>query len=149
MVFNDTDEYEIDITFDSKGDIISYLNATFATALGLEGTFTIDGDYIKYSNPESFLKIEIVAILETNVLIFRMGAALEPNKSYTSVSNSNVITDTSLQGIEVLFVQVDSSMRQPITDIGWIHDSILGTLTFPADSAPQDVNIYVTVKQSI
>lgn len=147
LVINVWDDYEINEVFETKAEFILWLNSTFVPSNGFTGSFSIDGDFIVYSNPENFETIEIVAILETSVIIFRMGNALEPNKAYITIPNTSVITDANLLGIEVLSVQVDSSMRQPITEIGWIHDPLTGTITFPVDMSPEDVNIYVTTKQ--
>jgi hypothetical protein len=144
LLFNDT-QYLIETTFDDKTDLLNYLNTTFVEDNDLDGTFTAEG---KYSNPENFLNAEIMAILETNMLRFKVGTPLSTlNVPTIDVPNGNVITHSSLVGIEVLQVVVGAMNSQPITALGWEIDNLDGTLTFPIDNYPQDDFIYVLIKQ--
>lgn len=144
-----SDNYPISITFASKDDILSYLNSTFIVNNNLDGIFAVDTT-LTYSNPESFSSGEIMAILETNMIYFDAGTPpTSLNVSSISVSNQNTITDASLIGVDVLQVSIGSNLSEPITASGWLFDSVLGKITFPSDNYPQDIHVYVLVKQTI
>ena len=144
LLFNST-EYLIETTFADKTALLEYLNSTFVEDNNLDGIFNADGTY---SNPENFTNAEIMAILETNMLRFKVGTPLEAlNLPTIDVANGNVITDASLIGIEVLQVTIGSINSQPISASGWELDNVGGTITFPIDNYPQDTFIYVLVKQ--
>lgn len=144
LLFNNT-QYLIETTFADKTALLEYLNSTFVEDNNLDGVFTADG---KYTNPENFTNAEIMAILETNMLRFKVGTPLSTlNLPTIDVPNSNVITDASLIGIEVLQVTIGSINSQPISASGWELDNVDGTLTFPIDNYAQDEFIYVLVKQ--
>lgn len=149
IVINDSLVLEIEEVFQDKDELLVYLNTTFVSTYDLDGYFTIEDGVIYYSNPENYDKIEIVAILETTMLRYKMGSAPDINLPSVPIPNSNVIVDSNLVGVEVLQVQVDTSVRQPITLNGWLFDSVNGAITFDVDNPPQDQNIYVLVKQTI
>jgi len=143
----DGTEYPIEQVFEDFTDLLSYLNTTFVSALGIDGLFELNGNYIEYTNPEGFQTGEIMAILQNYMLRFAVGNAEPLNVAVISVANSNVITDISLQGVEILNVQVNIQNSEPKTATGWIHNSGTGTLTFPADNPPENSNVYVLTKQ--
>jgi hypothetical protein len=82
------------------------------------------------------------------MLRFKVGTPLSTlNVPTIDVPNGNVITHSSLVGIEVLQVVVGAMNSQPISEMGWELDNVDGTLTFPIDNYPQDDFIYVLIKQ--
>ena len=144
----DGTQYSINDVFATLTSLLSYLNTTFVIVNSLGGTFTIGSGGIIYSNPENFITAEIMAIIQNKMLRFGMGGAEAINEPYTStMANDNVITDASLVGVEVLSVQVNRQMSEPITLSGWIFYG--GTISFPIDNPPHDSNIYILVKQSV
>lgn len=138
-------EYPIATSFEDKEALLEYLNSTFVEDNDLDGIFLIEGEY---TNPENFSNAEIMAILETTMIRFKIGTPLATlNLPTIDVANGNVITDASLVGVEILQVTVGSINAEPITASGWEGDSVDGTLTFPSDNYPQDTFVYVLVKQ--
>lgn len=144
----DSTQYDIDQVFEDIVDLLSYLNTTFVIVVGLEGVFTFEGGFIEYSNNENFETAEIMAIIQTYMQRFGMLPDYPTlNVDVIEVADSNVITDPSLEDVEVLQVQVNTITSLPIDATGWIHDSALGTLTFPADNKPSGQIISVLTKQ--
>lgn len=145
----DGTEYEIGQEFLNISDLLSYLNTTFVISYGLDGIFTQAGDIIEYSNPENFTTAEIMAIYQNYVYPYRNGNPETINIPYKDTfANLNVITDPDLVGKEVQSLMINRTNSEPITETGYIFDSINGTITFPVDNPPVDSNIYVFLKQT-
>lgn len=139
----------INTYFPSRADLMIYLNSTFVEDHDLLGIFTDEGNYFTYSNPENFQSAEIMAIIEDIPLIFRVGnPGAQVNKPFIQVANGSVISHSSLIGCEVLLLFAPMTLTQPITGVGYIHDSEAGTITWPADNAPQDMFITVLIKRN-
>jgi hypothetical protein len=136
--------YQIEDIFSDRIALVSYLNGTFVPTESLNVIFRKDGNYIQWES-DTYSTIEVMAIYQPTLLIFKVGTpAATVNKTTINVANGTVITNAALEN-EVLSVQIDDLNAQPITASGYIHDNVLGTLTFAATQT--DVHIYVITKQ--
>jgi len=101
-------EYTINTTFSDANALLEYLNSTFVEDYedDFKGIFYADGTY---SNPENYTSLEIMAILDTAVQRFGMLPDYPTlNVDVIEVADSNIITHSSLEDCEVLWLRLNT-----------------------------------------
>lgn len=139
--------YEFNETFDSREDIISYLNGTFVHTEELDIIFRLDGNLLQFESPD-FSTIEIMAIYQPYLRVFKVGNPIEDiNIELTAeFANGETIVDDSLSD-EVLGVHVGNGPVMPFTTQGYTHTPEDLSLAFGSDLVVEDSYVFVLTKQ--
>jgi len=141
------DVYLFTQSFDEKEDIVSYLNSTFVQEYSFSEFRLADDGFIDYDNSEGFSNIEIMAIYETNQLIFKIGdpgyPITVPDVDVILLENNDPIVNEGLEN-KVLGVKIGVNNLEP-SDAGYSHDQENQQLNFVYQ--PTDCYLYVLTTQ--
>lgn len=134
--------YEVNETFASREEILSYLIVTFVTI-----TFRLNDNYIEFESSE-VNEIEVHMVYQNYLRVFKVGNPYEDiNVNVTAeFENGEEIVDDSL-GDEVLSVHVGNGPVMPFNTQGYTHSPEDKTLNFGSDLVIADSYVFVITKQ--
>lgn len=139
--------YEFNETFDSRAQLLSYLNSTFVLGENLDIIFQLDGNFLQFESPD-ITQVEVMAIYQPYLRVFKVGNPSEDiNIEVTAeFDNGETIVDDSLSD-EVLGVHVGNGPVMPFTTQGYTHTPEDLSLAFGSDLVVEDSYVFVLTKQ--